>query len=188
MLGQLVGQLGCPDDLRGVHPLPVFLWLVSLARMVLPSGAFPSFFLERFALCGTNPRFSPQSTSTEMPSDTYRRTGLSTFGGPAKNHSSSTTITKMTTATPTRPVFVLVSSPPLAHSCWTGAMQTSENKPSRHSGEAFSTVPHPPNLGRIGQTVNARGCAYATCCVLANTCSTPTQWTRLWDSLLLTYC
>jgi hypothetical protein len=37
---------------------------------------------------------------------------------------------------------------------------------SRHSGEASSTVAHPPKLGHIGQTVNARGFAYATCCTL----------------------
>jgi hypothetical protein len=38
-----------------------------------------------------------------------------------------------------------------------------ERPPSRHSSEAFSTVPHLPKLGHIGQTVNARGSAYATC-------------------------
>jgi hypothetical protein len=27
-------------------------------------------------------------------------------------------------------------------------------------------VPYQPNLGHIGQTLNARGCAYATCCAL----------------------
>jgi hypothetical protein len=27
-------------------------------------------------------------------------------------------------------------------------------------------VPHPPKLGYIGQTFNARGFAYATCCTL----------------------
>jgi hypothetical protein len=42
--------------------------------------------------------------------------------------------------------------------------RSSENVPSRHSGEGFSTVPHPPKLGHIGQTVNARGFTYATCC------------------------
>jgi hypothetical protein len=50
---------------------------------------------------------------------------------------------------------------------------TSHTNDSRHSGEAFSTVAHQPNLlGHIGQTLNARGgCAYATC--PANACSTP---------------
>jgi hypothetical protein len=33
-------------------------------------------------------------------------------------------------------------------------------------GEAFSTVPHPPKLGHIAQTVNARGFAYANRCTL----------------------
>jgi putative transposase len=41
-------------------------------------------------------------------------------------------------------------------------MRTSENLASRRSGEASSTVAHPPKLGHIGQTVNARGFAYAT--------------------------
>jgi hypothetical protein len=31
-------------------------------------------------------------------------------------------------------------------------MWTSENSSSRHSGEGFSMVPHPPKLGHIGQT------------------------------------
>jgi hypothetical protein len=39
-----------------------------------------------------------------------------------------------------------------------------ERLPSRHSGEAFSTMPHLPKLGHVGQTVNARGFAYATRC------------------------
>jgi hypothetical protein len=33
-------------------------------------------------------------------------------------------------------------------------------------GEGFSTVPYPPKPGHIGQTVKARGFAYATCCTL----------------------
>ena len=41
-----------------------------------------------------------------------------------------------------------------------------ERLSSRHSGEAFSTMPHPPKPGHIGQTVNARGFAYATCYAL----------------------
>ena len=49
------------------------------------------------------------------------------------------------------------------HRCWTWAVRTSENPGSRHSGEAISTVAHPPKLGHIGQTVNARGFTYATC-------------------------
>jgi hypothetical protein len=44
--------------------------------------------------------------------------------------------------------------------------RSSQNAPSRHSGEAFSTVGHPPKLGHIGQLVNATGFAYATCCTL----------------------
>jgi hypothetical protein len=44
--------------------------------------------------------------------------------------------------------------------------RSSQGSTSRHSGEAFSTVGHPPKLGHIGQTVNARGSAYATCCAL----------------------
>jgi hypothetical protein len=47
-------------------------------------------------------------------------------------------------------------------------IRTSENSSSRHLGEAFSTVPHPPKPGQIGQTVNARGFSYATCCTLSN--------------------
>ena len=43
---------------------------------------------------------------------------------------------------------------------------TSENPGSRHSGEAIWTVPHPPKLQHTGQTLNARGFAYATCCAL----------------------
>ena len=34
------------------------------------------------------------------------------------------------------------------------------------SREASSTVPHQSNLGHNGQTVNARACAYPTCCAL----------------------
>jgi hypothetical protein len=37
---------------------------------------------------------------------------------------------------------------------------------TRHSGEAYSTVPHLPKLGHIGNTANARGFTYATCCAL----------------------
>jgi hypothetical protein len=48
----------------------------------------------------------------------------------------------------------------------TGAIRASENPSSRHSGEAFSTVPHPLKPGHIGQTVNARGFAYASCYAL----------------------
>jgi hypothetical protein len=44
--------------------------------------------------------------------------------------------------------------------------RSSQHSTSRHSGEALSTVPHPPKLGHIGQTVNARGFANATCCTL----------------------
>src|SRR5215212_135957 len=40
-------------------------------------------------------------------------------------------------------------------------------------------------LGHIGQTVNARGLAYATCRAL-HTCGAPSQGTKLWDSVLLT--
>ena len=36
----------------------------------------------------------------------------------------------------------------------------------RNSGGAFSTVPHPPKPRHIGQTVHARGFAYATCYAL----------------------
>src|SRR5215208_8226372 len=36
-----------------------------------------------------------------------------------------------------------------------------ENVPSRHSGEPFSTVSHPPKPWHIGQTVNVRGFTYA---------------------------
>ena len=39
----------------------------------------------------------------------------------------------------------------------------SQYLPSRHPGEAFSTVPLRPKLGHIVQTVNATGLAYATC-------------------------
>jgi hypothetical protein len=45
----------------------------------------------------------------------------------------------------------------------TGNWRNSQNLPSRHSGEPYSTVPHLPKLGHIGQTVNARGFTYATC-------------------------
>ena|SRR5215208_102251 len=45
-------------------------------------------------------------------------------------------------------------------------IRTSENSTSRHLGEAFSTVPHPPKPGHIAQRVNAIGFAYATCCTL----------------------
>src|SRR5215213_5205054 len=45
----------------------------------------------------------------------------------------------------------------------TPSTRSSQNSASRHLGEAFSTVPHPPKPGYIGQTVNARGVAYATC-------------------------
>jgi hypothetical protein len=38
--------------------------------------------------------------------------------------------------------------------------RNSQYSTSRHSGEAFSKVPHPPKLGHIVQTVNARGLAY----------------------------
>jgi len=41
--------------------------------------------------------------------------------------------------------------------------RSSQYLTSRHPGEAFSTVPHRPKLGHIGQTVNATGLAYATC-------------------------
>src|SRR5215216_3428300 len=44
--------------------------------------------------------------------------------------------------------------------------RTSENAASRHLGEVLSTAPHPPKPGHIGQTVNARGFSYATCCTL----------------------
>jgi hypothetical protein len=44
--------------------------------------------------------------------------------------------------------------------------RSSQHSASQHLGEAFSTVPHPPKPGYIGQTVNARGFAYATCCNL----------------------
>jgi hypothetical protein len=44
--------------------------------------------------------------------------------------------------------------------------RSSQYSTSRHSGEAFSTVGHPPKLGHIGQTVNGTGFAYATCCTL----------------------
>jgi hypothetical protein len=36
----------------------------------------------------------------------------------------------------------------------------------QHLGEAFSTVPHLPKPGYIGQRVNARGVAFATRCIL----------------------
>jgi hypothetical protein len=36
---------------------------------------------------------------------------------------------------------------------------------SRHSGDAISTVPHSPKLRHIGQTLNARGFAYAPAAV-----------------------
>src|SRR5215211_5219996 len=48
----------------------------------------------------------------------------------------------------------------------TPSTRSSENSTSRHLGEAFSTVPHPPKPGHIAQRVNARGFAYATCCTL----------------------
>jgi hypothetical protein len=41
-----------------------------------------------------------------------------------------------------------------------------ENTSSTHSGEAFSTMPHLPKRGHIGQTVNARGFTYDNCCAL----------------------
>src|SRR5215208_5805140 len=44
--------------------------------------------------------------------------------------------------------------------------RSSQGSTSRHSGEAFSTVGHPPKLGHIGQTVDARGFAYANRCTL----------------------
>src|SRR5215210_1205516 len=44
--------------------------------------------------------------------------------------------------------------------------RSSQHSTSRHSGEAFSTAPHPPKFGHIGQTFNARGFAYANCCTL----------------------
>jgi hypothetical protein len=44
--------------------------------------------------------------------------------------------------------------------------RSSQNSTSRHSGEALSIVGHPPKLGHIGQSVNARGFANATCCTL----------------------
>src|SRR5215213_3390079 len=44
--------------------------------------------------------------------------------------------------------------------------RSSQHSTSRHSGEALSTVPHPQKPGHIGQTVNARGFAYATCSTL----------------------
>src|SRR5215213_5904315 len=44
--------------------------------------------------------------------------------------------------------------------------RSSQYSTSRHPGEAFSTEPHGPKLGYIGQTLHARGFANATCCVL----------------------
>src|SRR5215217_7746661 len=44
--------------------------------------------------------------------------------------------------------------------------RSSQHSTSRHSGEALSIVGHPPKLGHIGQSVNARGFANATCCTL----------------------
>jgi hypothetical protein len=43
---------------------------------------------------------------------------------------------------------------------------TFEIAPFRHSGEALSTAPHSPKLRHIGQTLNARGFANATCWAL----------------------
>src|SRR5918912_474875 len=42
--------------------------------------------------------------------------------------------------------------------------RSSQNSTSRHLGEALSTVPHQPRPGHVGQTIDARGFAYATCC------------------------
>src|SRR5215204_1020120 len=44
--------------------------------------------------------------------------------------------------------------------------RSSQYSTSRHPGEAFSTEPHGPKLGYVGQTLHARGFANATCCVL----------------------
>jgi hypothetical protein len=44
--------------------------------------------------------------------------------------------------------------------------RSSQHSTSRHSGEALSTVPHPQKPRHIGQTVNARGFSYSTCCTL----------------------
>ena len=67
--------------------------------------------------------------------------------------------------------------------------RSSENSYSRHSGEAFSTVPHQPNLGHIGArrpTLEDAPTPPALC--PANACSTPMHGTRLLEGLLLTYC
>jgi hypothetical protein len=58
------------------------------------------------------------------------------------------------------------SAPLFTQLCRVLLRRSSQYSTSRHSGEAFSTVGHPPKLGHIGQPVNARGFAYATCCAL----------------------
>src|SRR5215212_12030724 len=48
----------------------------------------------------------------------------------------------------------------------TPSRRSSQNLSSRYSGGAFPRVPHPPKPRHIGQTVHARGSAYATCYAL----------------------
>jgi hypothetical protein len=43
------------------------------------------------------------------------------------------------------------------------AVKTKFRESSRHSREAFSTMPHPPKPRHIGQAVYTRGSIYATC-------------------------
>jgi hypothetical protein len=66
---------------------------------------------------------------------------------------------------PHRPHHIGVSLPQ-AYLRRTPSRQSSQNTPSRHLGEALSTVPHQPKPGHISQTINARGFAYATCCTV----------------------
>src|SRR5215212_6900690 len=54
----------------------------------------------------------------------------------------------------------------LAQLLRTPSTRSSQYSTSQHPGEAFSTVPHRPKLGPIGQTGNARGLAYVTCSTL----------------------
>jgi hypothetical protein len=89
-------------------------------------------------------------------------------------------------STDNRGLGLSTSAPLFTQLCRVLLRRSSQYSASRHSGEAFSTVQHPPKLGHIGQPVNARGFAYATCCALQPHVARQFRGTRLWDSLLLT--
>ena len=114
---------------------------------------------------------SPSSNSTVISTMAWGSTASVSSGVPthsvvdSSEMSSRLPFAPVMAQNPHRPPYIGISLPQ-ADLRRIPSRRSSQNSPSRHLGEALSTVPHQPKPGHIGQTINARGFAYATCCTL----------------------